>query len=128
MPVDVTQIAQQPIIVATVIEPFAPLKEMPDAEQQFQELAATIQGIIYRIIDVTQWRITFSDLMLVLDIDTRGGSGVDPRVRTVIVGSGEMVTLGIEAMKQQQYGAVNIPGFATMAEALAFVEAQLAAR
>jgi hypothetical protein len=111
-----------------VTEPFAPLQDMPAAEQQFQESASTIQGILYRIIDVTRWRIAFSDLMLVLDIDTRGGSGVDPRVRTVIVGSGEMVTLGIEAMKQQQYGAVNIPGFATMAEALVFVETQLAMR
>lgn len=126
MPVAVEQIPNQPIIVVTVTEPFDPFKEMPVSTRQFQELTASIQGTIYRIVNVTRLKMLFNDLVNVLAADTRGGAGADPRVRTVIVGSGEMVELGVKAMKQQQYGAKETPMFASMDEALAYVNAELA--
>ena len=126
MPVAVEQLPNQPIVIVTVNTPFDPLKEMPVSTRQFNELIASIQGTIYRIIDVTRWSVPFNDLVNVLASDTRGGVGADPRVHTVIVGSGEMVALGVKAMKQQQYGARETPMFASLDEALAFVNAELA--
>ncbi len=126
MPVAVEQIPNQPIIVVTVTEPFDPLKEMPVSNRQFSEIAATIQGTLYRIVEITRLKIGFNDLVNVLAVDTRSGPGADPRVRTVIVGSGEMVELGVKAMKQRQYGAKETPMFASLDEALTYVNAELA--
>ena len=126
MPVAVEQIAQQPIFVVTVIEPFNPLKEMPTAERRFMESTATMSGKIYRIIDVTGWRIPFHDLFNVLAVDTHSGATANPQICTLIVGSREMVALGVKVRKQRQYGGIETPMFASKAEALAFAEAELA--
>jgi hypothetical protein len=128
MPVNVKQIPQQPIVVITITEPYNRLKEAPVAEQQFQALTATIQGTIYRILDVTGWRIPFDDLVNALASDTRGGTGADPRIRSIMVGTSEMAALAAKSMKQKQYGGREMLLFASMDEALAFIDTQLAAR
>ncbi len=89
-------------------------------------MTAPIQGTIYRIIDDTRVKIPFSDMVNVLAADTRGGVGTNPRIRTVFVGSGKMIELGVKSMKQKQYGGVETPMFASLDEALAYVNAELA--
>ena len=54
MPATVHRLPQLPVIVTTVIEPFDPLKDMAAAEQESAALVATIEGPIYRIIDIRQ--------------------------------------------------------------------------
>ncbi len=126
MPFSVEQVPNQPIFVITLSEPFDQAKEAPASDWKFQELIATVQGTIYRVIDLTRWTIPFNDMINGLASDTRGGAGADPRIHTVIVGSGEMVEFGVKAMKQRQYGAKEIPLFASLDEALAYVNAELA--
>ncbi len=126
MPVTIEKLPDQPVIVITVTEPFDHFKELPAGFRKFQELAASVQGTIYRIIDVTGWRVPFNAVVDGLAADTRGGAATDPRVRTVLVGSGEMVELGVKAVKQRQYGGREMALFASMDEALAYVNAELA--
>jgi hypothetical protein len=120
------QLPNQPVFVLTLTMPFDPLKEIPATNQQFREIISTISGVIYRIIDDSGVTIPFNDMIDVLAADTREGVGADSRVRTVIVGSGEIIEMGTKAAKEQQYGGADVPMFGSMAEALAYVNAELA--
>jgi len=126
MPVTVKQLPQQPVIVLTVSEPFDAVEETPTAAVRFQELAAAIQGPVYRIIDVDQWDIPFGDLVAVLSLDANGGVKADPRIRTVVVGASELLALGMQAMKQQPSGTAQTLIFPAMGEALTAVKAEIA--
>ncbi len=65
MPAAIQRLAGHPVIRISVTEPFNPLKELPQAEQRFRELASTIEGIVCRVIDISQWNIKFSDIACV---------------------------------------------------------------
>jgi hypothetical protein len=54
------------------------------------------------------------------------GAMADPRLNTVIVGSGEMVRFGIQAFEQEQYGGLKFPLFASVDEALKYAREQIA--
>src|SRR5512140_3442202 len=122
MPANIQRLAGQPIIVTTVTDPFDVYKELPLAEKRFREMADTIEGTVYRVIDISQWNIKFTDLVQGLAFDTRedGGLSRNARVHTVIVGSSLMARIGAEAAKQRQYGEVDQPIFGSMDEALAY--------
>ncbi len=125
MPITSQQLSQEPIISVTVTEPVNPLQDMAPALRDFAVLIATIDGPVYRIVDISRWNLQFSDLVSVLDIDQRRGSEVDPRVHTVIVSSSAIAAMGAKATAQAQYTGKETPMFTSLDEALAFVRAQL---
>ncbi len=126
MPVSTVQLPHEPIIVVTTVAPFDPTKEMEATGRQFMELAQAIAGPIYRIIDISQWEMTFNDLVTVMAEDVRSGADSDPNIHSVLVGTSAMAALGSKSAQQQQYGGKHIPLFGSMDEALVYVRAELA--
>jgi hypothetical protein len=125
MPAAIQRLSDQPVIVVTITDPFDAYQELPATEQRFRELADTIQGPVYRIIDMREWHAKFIDVMSGLAFDTRreGGMSKDSRIRTVLIGSGEMIKITATAMTQKQYGGNEQPLVGSMEEALDCVHA-----
>jgi hypothetical protein len=72
-----------------------------------------------------EWHAKFIDVMSGLAFDTRsdGGMSKDSRIRTIMIGSGEMIKISAAAVTQQQYGGSEQPVVGSMEEALGFVHA-----
>ena len=76
---------------------------------------------IYRIMDFTQVNLNFSDMMVGMATEKGHEGGLyDPDVSTIFIGSGELVELGVEALKNQpHYQGANVAGLVrTREEAL----------
>ncbi len=126
MPATSERLPQEPIIVITVREPFNPQKDLGPAEQEFATTAATIDGPVYRIVDLSRWNVQFSDLVHIMDNVMRKNRGADPRFRTILVSSSQIAALGAKAAGQAQYMGVETPLFGSLDDALVYVRAELA--
>ncbi|MBN1679248.1 MAG: hypothetical protein JW966_03085 [Anaerolineae bacterium] len=129
----VKQLGDEPIIVITVTPPFDSYKDVIQKLEAIEAIANTIDSpIIYRINDysaVTQ--ASLDDIMTVLARETRSGSAgslADPRVRSVAVGSDEMIRLAATSLKQTQYGNLDVPLFESYDDALAYIREDMARR
>ena len=73
---------------------------------------------IYRILDLSQSRLTFSDMMVGMSVGKGAEGGLyDPEVATVLVGTGELVQMGFEAGKNHlHYQDVNLVGLVATRE------------
>ena len=128
MPAIVVKLPDEPIIVLTVTDPFAPQGDLPPAYEEVAEMIEDMPGPIYCLYDLSSVYLGFGDLIVVLGTAIRGtpGSASDPRVRGVIVGYDELAQLASEASRQEQYGHLDFPLFAVIEEAVAYARAELA--
>jgi hypothetical protein len=113
------------IIVATYVPPLDPVTDVIDADKEVHELAKDIKGIVFQITDTRQTKPTL-DVIIEGMAQMRRAVPVDPRFRTIIVGTEEMVKLGAQAAKQAQYGERMMSVFATVEEAIEYARAELA--
>jgi hypothetical protein len=119
----------EPIIIDTHTDPMEAAGYASFAHE-LADHAASIDGTIYRIADLRGMKFSFPLLVHVLAEEARSkqpGTAGDPRVRLVLVAEGEVARLLAESAKQTQYGALDVPVFATLDEALAHVRALVAA-
>lgn len=79
----------------------------------------------WRIIDYSDYELTFSDITFGLALEASGkpGTSSDKRVRSAFVGTAQIVKEKAEAYKQAQYGRLDVPVFSTLDEALATIRA-----
>lgn len=101
-----------------------PLDLESEIENIFNEISAKVDQmqhpavIIHDFRDFTQ---TFSGLMMGLQAQTQTpnapGTITDARTRTIIVGSNEIARMAAEAVRQEQYGGLDIPIYETVEEA-----------
>ena len=103
-----------------------------DFREMFAEsrkLLAGMKGPIYRIVDFRESTTSFMDLIRTTQIATKGeeGSTTDPRIKAIIVGTNQWVSLGRTIFEQPQYAALHFPTVASMEDALIYARAQLAA-
>jgi hypothetical protein len=84
---------------------------------------------VYRIIDIGQVTLPFSEMMVAMAAERgREGGANDPDVVTLFAGSHDMARLGVGALQQQeQYGKANAMLFPSEAEAIAFARSQMKA-
>src|SRR5215210_1124109 len=127
MPVKVEKLPDEPIIVLTYTG-HMDVELVKSAFLQSAELAAHIEGPIYRISDVRQGEGDFVDVMKIIAEVRKGvrGSSADPRIKVVFVGSHHMARLYADFLQKQQYGAKMIPFFHTPEEALAYIRLDMA--
>jgi hypothetical protein len=100
-----------------------------DTRAVFAQIAGLVENFgspFYRIACVMtdKAETTFDDVMMMTTLSSQGlaGSATDPNVITVLVGDHPFIDLFAEAMRQEPFGAVEIPIFTTKAEALAYVQ------
>ncbi|MCA9905009.1 MAG: hypothetical protein KC547_14235 [Anaerolineae bacterium] len=126
MPVVVKRVANEPVLIAT-LSGFVTVDDIITMYEETAKHFANYDGHIYRITDTRGVDSSFSDLMMIL-AEARKKEGFTTnsgKVTAIIVGENEWARMTREAMRQQQYGGLDLPGFATTEEALDYVRAEL---
>ena len=93
-----------------------------------RKLLKGVEGPIYRISDFREASSSFTDLIRLAQIASKGGEGTttDPRIKAVLVGTNQWVSLARTIFEQPQYTSVRFPTFETMEDALLYARNQLA--
>jgi hypothetical protein len=78
---------------------------------------------IFRITDVREADSTFAEIMAIIQSISKAtpGSTTDPRIRAVFVGNNHWVQMVRTAMHLKQFGAINIPMFLTIEDAIDYI-------
>ncbi len=95
-----------------------------------RKLLHGMQGTIYRISDFREASSSFTDLLRMAQMASKGGEGTttDPRIKAVLVGTNQWVSLARTIFEQPQYSAMRFPTFETMEEALRYARTKLSAQ
>jgi len=81
------------------------------------------------VYDLREMKMSFGDLVLNMSNAAQKTAGEQViNFKTIFVGSGEMVRLGILAFEQEQYGKMKFPLFASMEEGLKYAREQIKSR
>ncbi len=108
------------LVVQDFAEMFAASRKMLDGAP----------GPIYRISDFREASSSFMDLLRMAQIASKGGEGTtsDPRIKAVLIGTNQWVSLARTIFEQPQYSAMRFPTFETLEDALLYARAQLSAQ
>ncbi|MBN1563451.1 MAG: hypothetical protein JXA10_06420, partial [Anaerolineae bacterium] len=102
MSIHVQRINEEPIIVITYQDPISIPEDPAKALEASASLKQAVGGPVCRILDFSQVKLNFSDMMLGMayEKDQEGGT-YDPNVANIFVGSDELVKFGVESMAHQ---------------------------
>jgi hypothetical protein len=124
MPVKSQYDAEKNVLTLTYLNPFN-----QDAVQQgmdkIKEHYSPTGDHLYLISDVTDVEMSFSEIMLAMHTASKGDEGYSVTASNqtnVVVGTDALVQMAVEALKQDQYGSVNIKVFASIDEANAYID------
>lgn len=124
MTLQVQELPSESIIVCTVGLPHTPEEDVRGSLQATIEFKQKMGGQVYRIVDLSQFDLSFSEAMMGMNAERGHEGGVsDNQVYTIYVGSGEWVQFGVKAFQEQeQYGATKnvLHICSTVDEALSF--------
>jgi hypothetical protein len=123
----VERIAGEPIIVVTIQGHLdAPI--MQQIYGQVADLAAQIEGPVYRITDLRQMDLTLADMVEVIKEAGRGvpGSATDPRIVNIFVGRSHMTRFAADMLRLRRFGSVYSVLMNTLEDALAYVRLKAA--
>lgn len=126
MPIEVTREADRNIVIATYSDPFSPedvVKTMAETTKHYDPNGEKL----YSVSDTTQLNLSFSDLVVALASATTHADGWRigaPNSVTIFVGSADLLLMGREALKQEQYGAVQVELFEDLVTALNWIRSQ----
>jgi hypothetical protein len=129
MPVTLERVPNEPVVIAT-LQGFVNIDTIKEMYSRSTDLARDIAGPWYRLTDVTNISTSFMEVLKVVREASRGlpGTSSDPNVTVVLVGTNEMAKLVADMLKQPQYGALAIPIFKCMEDALDYVHIDIARR
>ncbi|MBN1311933.1 MAG: hypothetical protein JXB30_10980 [Anaerolineae bacterium] len=133
MPVEIEKLPDEPIIVATMKDPFDPGQDIPAMFAEFTRLRLEIENDVALIIDIRGNKAAFSQVMVAMAKASRGirdgkAAGVKSPPIIIFVGSGILADLAANAMAQKQYGGVKGHLCTSTDEALALAREILAAK
>ena len=127
MPASVTRVPNEPIVIVTITPPPDPAHEVSKVAHTIATMFREETGPIYRVNDFTAVNLSFGELVVGLGLEAKGDPGTftDPRIKTIFVGTSDMVELGAKSARQEHYGGLDILLFATLEDALAHIRAEL---
>lgn len=130
MKISVERLPDAPILIITLGKDYMVGRDTPEYMKALAENIRPDETGLYVIYDLREMKMSFGDLVFVMgnQIEKRPGLMTDPRLHTIVVGSSELVKLGIQAFEQEQYGKNKFPLYASIDEALAYAHAQLATK
>ena len=122
MPVQVEKLPDLPIIVLTY-EGHMDVETVKSAFSQSAVIAASVEGVVYRISDVRNSEGTFTDVVKVIKAIGENvlGSSADPKIKGVFVGGHQLARMYADFLKQEQFGSTAIPFFQTLEEAFEYI-------
>lgn len=118
----VERIEDEPIVIVRVTNPLGDtVEETRASDKAVADAAADIEGTYYRITDVTELDITFTEIVYWLAEQKHAAPGSinDPRLIPLTIGGKDIDYQAIDWAKQEQYGGREIQLFATLDDALA---------
>ncbi len=120
----------EPILIIKLYRDYVVGKDTAEMLSTVNEQIGENESGLYSIYDLTEMKMSFGDLVMAMSNQAQKAPGAmaDPRVTTVIVGSSEMVKLGVQAFQQEQYGNLRFPLYESVEEALKYAREQLAKR
>ncbi len=126
MPVTVEKLADFPVVIA-VLEGQVNIPTIQEMYRRSAELCEGMDGPIFRITDVREVTTSFAEMLGVIREASKGtpGSTTDPRFHPVFVGNNQWVRLVRDALRQPQFGGVNMPLFTSREEAMVYIMDQL---
>jgi hypothetical protein len=109
----------EPIIISTYTG-FVNAQDIREGVVEIARLSQTIEGRVYAIADVRTISSSFAEVLAILRDQSKGEAGTttDPNLVVVLVGTDSMAKLYVSAMRNNSYGGVMVPMFATMEAAL----------
>jgi len=131
MTITVERLPEEPIIIATFVEPMDYHQDTPWMFQQFIELRDTeLEGYsrYYTIINTNGVKSGFSDIVFMLGESraARQNRREDRPVSLALVGSGGLMEMAAKAMGQSQYGGYGMRLYTSLDTALVDIRAELA--
>lgn len=125
MPITYEKLPDEPIAILTYTNPFEHEAMGPHFAQAAQDAEETAP--LYVINDLSQLTVDFGAMMIGMRQASLGGPGTaaDPRTRHVLVSTEDIMQAAAEAMKQDQYGGLEVPIFASLDDAFDYVRGKL---
>ena len=116
----------EPIIITTATGKLS-VQDFADMFAEARKLLQGMSGPIYRISDFREATSSFMDLLRMAQLASKGDEGTtsDPRIKAVLVGTNQWVSLARTIVAQPQYSAMHFPTFETLEAALHFARTQL---
>lgn len=123
MTVEITEMRNEPILIARYAPPFNPDEDLHQANAAIRDKLITTEPPLYRIEDVSAIEMSFAELVQAMATATEQAEGsiLDSRVHSMLVGTSDMLRIAKDAMTQEQYGSLDVPLFPTVDDALAYV-------
>ena len=123
----VRKLPGEPIIITTVDFPLHKYgRNLVTLYAEIDHLIADETPPIYRILDARLLMPSYSDILLYIDIQNeRPGSLLDPRLRSVLVGTHELLPALVRQIDRKL--GLQVPQFPTVEDALCHIRAELAA-
>ena len=130
MTVEATRHPELPVVHLKMKQPLQMPGDVQTNAAEGQKLKQEVGGHVYRIIDVREAGLTFSDMMVGMSTDKSGeGTLDDPDVTTIFLGDGELVEFGVKALAEQdQYGKLGVKLFSSEEDAYDFVREDMQKR
>ncbi len=106
------------------------VQDFADMFEASRKLLDGKEGPIYRISDFREASSSFMDLIRMSQMASKGtqGSTTDPRIKAILVGTNQWVSLARTIFEQPQYSAMRLPTLENVEDALTYVRAQLSAQ
>lgn len=125
----ISQVPDQPILIAKFTPPFDPMKDSMAVAGQLLEFLDKTTGHVYYIADMRDIKIKFSDLVMGMSqaFTDPHSPYANPRVTTYTVAGDLLISLGVKAAsEQQQYGRADVKLYKSVDEALAEIRKHMA--
>ncbi len=128
MPAIVERVPDEPIITITFVDEIGSRSDVHQTLHEIGRYMEEINAPLYLLYDTRTLKITFGGMVASLAEFTTEGLKILPDlpVRTVVIGTNELVRLASKAAGQDQYGGHKVVMVETMEEALAHIRAELA--
>ena len=116
----------EPILIATG----KGLLSVQDFADMFKGSASLLKGVdhtIYRISDFREATSSFMDLIKMSQMASKGGEGTttDSRIKAILIGTNQWVSLARTIFEQPQYSAMRLPTLENLDDALVYARAQI---
>ncbi len=126
MPTVIEKVMGKPIVIVT-FEGHITIEDAKASTVQVAALLDTYGAPLYKVMQCDRAHASFDEVMMLTTLSSKGGAGsvTDVRVKPVFVGEHLLLDLYVDAMRQEAFGAIDIPVFDTLTEALLYVDEKI---
>ncbi len=129
MSVKVEALNNKNAILITYDSPYKPIEDvMKSLELELELLKEMSVFPADILVDISRLDLSFSDIVHGLGTITQSEVGREVAkydLRIIHIGSSDMVKMGVDGLRQEQYGGHDVVMFSTVEDAIAYVDKQI---